>query len=97
MSRDLADGVLLAGCKENDCYNRFGLRWTEDRLAGQRDPHLRARVDRRRLKTVWCGAGGNAWLDAELTAFSQEMASLESLTCKAHAKAPGVKEDAAHG
>ena len=97
LSRDLADGVLLAGCKENDCYNRFGLRWTEDRLAGQRDPHLRARVDRRRLKTVWCGAGGNAWLDAELAAFSQEMASLESLPSKAHAKAPRVKEDPAHG
>ena len=53
LSRDLADGVLLTGCAEGACYHRFGIAWTEARLAGERDPHLRSRVPRERLATVW--------------------------------------------
>ena len=55
LSRDLADGVLLTGCADGFCYNRFGIAWTEARLAGERDPHLRARVPRERLMTRWLG------------------------------------------
>ena len=51
LSRDLADGVFLTGCADGFCYNRFGIAWTEARLAGERDPHLRARVPRERLMT----------------------------------------------
>jgi ferredoxin len=40
LSRDLADGVFLTGCARNACYSRFGIDWTEARLAGERDPHL---------------------------------------------------------
>jgi coenzyme F420-reducing hydrogenase delta subunit len=53
LSRDLADGVFITGCREGECYNRFGLRWTEDRLARRRDPYLRARVPRERIGTFW--------------------------------------------
>jgi len=53
LSRGHAEGVLLAGCRENNCMYRLGDRWTRQRLAGERDPYLRARVDRERLKTVW--------------------------------------------
>jgi coenzyme F420-reducing hydrogenase delta subunit len=53
LSRDLAEGVLLTGCAEDACLHRFGIAWTEARLAGERDPHLRARVPRERLATCW--------------------------------------------
>jgi ferredoxin len=53
LSRKLADGVMLAGCGENDCYYRLGDVWTRQRVAGERDPYLRKRVPRERLKLSW--------------------------------------------
>lgn len=53
LSRNLAEGVLLTGCGEGECYNRFGIRWTQGRLAGTRDPRLRARVPRERIAVCW--------------------------------------------
>ncbi len=50
-----ADGVMIAGCRHADCYFRFGNRWMEKRLKGERDPVLRTKVDRRRI-TVQGGA-----------------------------------------
>ncbi|MCB1311348.1 MAG: hydrogenase iron-sulfur subunit, partial [Sedimentitalea sp.] len=55
LSRDLAEGVCIAGCAERDCFNRLGGTWTEARIARTRDPFLRARVSRDRLRTVWAG------------------------------------------
>ena len=55
ISRDLAEGVLLAGCREGDCYHRQGIDWMEARIAGERDPHLRRRVPRERLACSWAG------------------------------------------
>ena len=46
---------MLAGCRECDCHNRFGVDWTEQRLAGSRDPQLRKRVARARVCTLWAG------------------------------------------
>jgi len=53
LSRDLADGVFITGCRKGECYERFGLTWTEERLAQRRDPYLRARVPRDRIGTFW--------------------------------------------
>ncbi len=50
LSRGLADGVVLAGCASGDCNYRLGDTWTSQRLEGQRDPYLRNRVDRGRLR-----------------------------------------------
>ncbi len=44
-----ADGVMLVGCRDNDCFYRFGHDWMKKRLAGERKPILRARADRRRI------------------------------------------------
>ncbi len=55
ISRKLADGVVLAGCSENTCHNRFGGKWMDERLAGMRDPHLRSRVPRERLRVLQPG------------------------------------------
>lgn len=49
LSRDLADGVLLAGCREGDCHHRLGLDWSEMRIDRMRDPYLRKRVPRERV------------------------------------------------
>ena len=53
ISRKHADGVLIAGCPEEDCFERLGNRWMDDRIANQRDPHLRDRVDRDKVAVSW--------------------------------------------
>ena len=53
LSRDLSDGVMLAGCAEEACYNRLGNTWTQQRIDAERDPYLRKRVPRERLATSW--------------------------------------------
>lgn len=50
LSRNLADGVAIAGCAEGDCYYRLGGDWMQQRMDGERDPYLRRRVDRDRLR-----------------------------------------------
>jgi ferredoxin/coenzyme F420-reducing hydrogenase delta subunit len=53
LSRNLADGIVMAGCSGGDCQYRFGAEWTALRMARQRDPQLRARVDNSRLALRW--------------------------------------------
>jgi ferredoxin len=53
LSRKLADGVVVAGCGERDCYYRLGDEWVRQRVAGERDPNLRKRVPRERLRLSW--------------------------------------------
>jgi quinol-cytochrome oxidoreductase complex cytochrome b subunit/coenzyme F420-reducing hydrogenase delta subunit len=48
-----AAGVVVSGCREGDCAFRLGQRWTEQRLLGLREPHLRAGVPREALRVVW--------------------------------------------
>mgnify|MGYP001251360993 FL=1 len=64
--RDGAAAVLVAGCREGGCEFRLGQRWTEARLAGTREPHLRASVPRDRWTTAWCDAGDEDELRAAL-------------------------------
>jgi len=76
ISRGLADGVAVAGCAERDCFNRYGERWTEARFARERDPFLRRRVPRARVRTVWAGPSERGRLKDELAAFSAELADM---------------------
>jgi quinol-cytochrome oxidoreductase complex cytochrome b subunit/coenzyme F420-reducing hydrogenase delta subunit len=78
LSRNLADGVAVAGCSESACYNRLGVMWTEQRFAGERDPYLRARVPRERIATIWASALAVKTADAEITAFAGRLAKLPS-------------------
>lgn len=43
------DGIMVVGCRHNDCYFRFGNLWTRKRFAGERKPALRGRADRERI------------------------------------------------
>lgn len=82
LSRDLADGVCIAGCAERECYYRLGREWTDERIARTRDPQLRKRVSRERLLTVWAGQSEQARLNKETNAFSERVAGMESVAGK---------------
>lgn len=73
ISRRYADGVMLVGCAAGDCYQRLGVDWTEQRLAGQRDPYLRGRVPRNRVATVWTGPQDGAELARRVAAFRAQL------------------------
>jgi ferredoxin len=75
ISRRHADGVALAGCAAGDCCERFGVDWTQQRLAGVRDPYLRRRVPRERVIAVWAGSSGAA-LAGELGEFRARLRAL---------------------
>ena len=53
LSRGHANGVLISGCAEHDCFERLGDQFTEQRIANQRDPNLRDRVPRDRVAVSW--------------------------------------------
>lgn len=73
LSRNLADGVVLTGCSENACQARFGIAWTKDRLERKRDPYLRRRIPRDRVKTVWAGHAGRRRLAKAVAEFVAEL------------------------
>jgi ferredoxin/coenzyme F420-reducing hydrogenase delta subunit len=76
ISRRYADGVVVAGCSENACHNRQGGEWTRQRIEGLRDPHLRTRVPRERLKVIWSGRTAETGLSAKLAAFTQTLVAM---------------------
>ncbi len=70
-------GVLLTGCREGGCYHRFGVKWTEQRIARERAPQLRERVARERLRTCWAAEADRGKLARELAAFRADLVDLE--------------------
>lgn len=74
--RQLADGVVISGCQQGDCFFRFGAEWTEQRLAGQRDPYLRKRVPRERVHLCWARASQSGRRLDEINAFRARLAAL---------------------
>lgn len=69
LARKIADGVLLAGCRERECYHRLGYQWTEQRIAATRDPQLRERVPRDRVGVSWAAPTQAALRRAALESF----------------------------
>jgi ferredoxin/coenzyme F420-reducing hydrogenase delta subunit len=76
LSRDLADGVVIAGCAQSACFNRLGVEWTKERIAGTRDPYLRARVPRERIAMIWASALEPRRVVAEIAMFAKEIAKI---------------------
>jgi len=70
-----AAGVLITGCRGNGCAYRLGNRWTEERLAGMREPHLRPRPPGKALRIAWADRGEEAALVAVLDDLRQELAA----------------------
>lgn len=76
ISRDLADGVCIAGCSERECWNRLGGAWMRQRIDRTRDPFLRERVPRERLLTVWAGPSDTVLLKQELVEFRERIGAM---------------------
>lgn len=74
LSRRHADGVLLSGCADNDCFHRLGQRWTRMRIEAERDPALRARVPRDRVAINQQDTVGGT-LNRQVLAFQQRLAN----------------------
>jgi coenzyme F420-reducing hydrogenase delta subunit/ferredoxin len=72
--RNGADGVLVTGCAEGACDYRFGQRWLEERLAGTREPHLRANVPPQRVRVAWARERSVGELRHALAAFRSDIA-----------------------
>jgi coenzyme F420-reducing hydrogenase delta subunit len=81
--RHHADGVFLTGCNEGDCHYRLGIQWTEQRLAGERDPYLRKRVPRERIGEFWSGLTHGKQLERELADFQERLRALPPLRRRA--------------
>jgi coenzyme F420-reducing hydrogenase delta subunit/ferredoxin len=73
-----ADGVLVTGCREDDCAYRLGNRWTEERLRAEREPHLRATVNAERVRIAWRGRFDGASLQADLDGFRRTLRRLHA-------------------
>ena len=76
ISRGHADGVVIAGCAERGGQHRLGVEWTRQRIAGERNPYLRARVPRERIACIWAGPTEERRLAAETQAFRDAVAAL---------------------
>ncbi len=75
LSRDLADGVVITGCRDGECFNRYGVAWMEARMAGTRDPYLRPRVPRERILTAWAAGADRAALAKAIEGFRTRLAA----------------------
>jgi len=73
------DGVLITGCRENDCLHRFGVLWTEQRLIAEREPRLRSRAERERIKKVWASSADFGELALELESFRLALRKLNKI------------------
>ncbi len=90
ITRRHVDGVFLTGCRANDCYERLGARWTEQRIAGERDPQLRARVPRERVASFWAGVDRGGELAEALSAFRARLGELHASQAPVVAARPGA-------
>ena len=77
LSRQYAEGVMLAGCAENDCFHRLGNEWTMRRMARERDPHLRQRVPDERVDTAWLPPGAQRRRETALQNFRAHLRGLQ--------------------
>lgn len=75
--RDGAAGVLVASCHDGGCAFRLGARWTAERLAGEREPHLRADVPAERVARAEADAGEGPVLQAALAAMRAKLAQIK--------------------
>lgn len=78
LRRKNATGVVLTGCRPGDCYYRLGNQWVEERVARERNPKLRASVDRRRLRVAWAAASERDILIRAIQGFETELKQMEA-------------------
>ena len=74
-----ADGVMVIGCRHNDCYFRFGNRWTRMRFAGERKPTLRARAAHERILVHGAAEPDIGEIEHDLDVFRERLRELEQV------------------
>jgi ferredoxin/coenzyme F420-reducing hydrogenase delta subunit len=67
--------VLVATCGEHACAYRFGARWIGERLAGRREPALRAHLRGPKVRLIEAGRGEEDRVREALAAASDAAAS----------------------
>jgi coenzyme F420-reducing hydrogenase delta subunit/ferredoxin len=70
-----AAAVLVTGCRAGGCAFRLGNRWTEERLAGMREPHMRASPSGKALHIAWADRGEEAELAVVLDELRHALAA----------------------
>ncbi len=71
-----ADGVFITGCRTGDCYYRYGNIWMDQRFGGTRQPILRRRADRSRIKVARAAITESKRLRSELAEFQDYIRTL---------------------
>lgn len=74
-----AAGVMVVACPPEDCWNRLGAEWLEQRLFHGREAELQERVDRERVHLVNAGEAEAGIVERELAAFRARLALLGHL------------------
>jgi ferredoxin/coenzyme F420-reducing hydrogenase delta subunit len=74
-----ADGVMVTGCRHNDCYYRFGNLWTRLRFAGERRPSLRARAEHERILLHGGAEPDVPLIEKDLSAFRRRLRELNQV------------------
>jgi len=77
LSRDLADGVLLSGCRKGECHYRLGPKITEERMDRHRDPGLPRRIPRERVDILWTSALGRKDLETAIRTFTSRLEDMD--------------------
>lgn len=73
-----ADGVMVVGCRHNDCFYRFGNLWVDKRFSGKRKPILRGRADRRRIRVHGGSETDKASIEKDLKMFRNELLEINT-------------------
>jgi len=74
--RSGAAGVMLASCPPEDCEFRFGARWAQQRLEGEREPHLRADACGARVRIAHAAREDRHRLREQIDRFLAEVSNL---------------------
>jgi len=77
--RQGADGVLLTGCRDGDCYHRLGNKFAKQRLDRERKPELHRKVARERIRLFLGAKADQVKLHDELDAFSRSLSTLDGV------------------
>ncbi len=87
-----AEGVIIAGCRHADCYFRFGNRWMEKRIKGERPPVLRSKVDRKRIVIQGGAETDRHVIEVALNDFRQYLMDSRENRHSIHTEPGGSKE-----
>jgi ferredoxin len=71
-------GVMVVSCPPDDCRNREGGKWVEQRLFHGREAELKDRVDRARVRLLAATTADGRRVRAELAEFREAIATLQA-------------------